>query len=273
MTVAVNVVVPEGLVFAADTRQTFRNERGDIKVSSEHARKVFQLTSKVAAVTWGWGFLTRRDINSLVEEFKLGLDTAPSLPVEEVARQLRRFFVTKYNQEIENKWSQPVPEGSYATGFLVGGYDPGETVGKVYECWVPGEKEWLIQSTDRPGANWRGMEDAISRLVKGYDRRLRQLPGFTPELEQELKKGPLDYLTYFGSMPLQDAIDYVIFLIRTTIEMQRFSDGILIEPGESAGCGGTVEVLVVRPQDGVRWIQQQELRGERAIHADLGAPT
>ena len=44
-------------------------------------------------------------------------------------------------------------------------------------------------------------------------------------------------ITNFQTMTLQNAVDYTIFLIKTTIDMQRFSDGIVMAPGAIAGCG------------------------------------
>ena len=55
-------------------------------------------------------------------------------------------------------------------------------------------------------------------------------------------------------MPLQDAVDYAMHLIRTTIDTLRF------EPRYSS-VGGPIDVLVVTPE-GMRWVQRKELRGE-----------
>jgi len=71
-------------------------------------------------------------------------------------------------------------------------------------------------------------------------------------------------ITNFQTMTLQDAVDYAIFLIKTTIDMQRFSDGIVMAPGAIAGCGGPIDVAVIQPNSGLQWVQQKELRGERA---------
>jgi hypothetical protein len=55
-------------------------------------------------------------------------------------------------------------------------------------------------------------------------------------------------------MPLQDAVDYAVHLIRTTIDTMRF------EP-RFPGVGGAIDVLVVTPGE-MRWVQRKELRGE-----------
>jgi len=62
------------------------------------------------------------------------------------------------------------------------------------------------------------------------------------------------HLPLFAAMPLQDAIDYAVHLIRTTIDTLRF------EP-RFPTVGGPIDVLVVRP-DGSLWIQRKDLHGE-----------
>ena len=63
-----------------------------------------------------------------------------------------------------------------------------------------------------------------------------------------------NYQPLFDAMPIQDAIDYAIHLIRTTIDTLRF------EP-RYPSVGGPIDVLVVTP-DGMQWVQRKELRGE-----------
>jgi hypothetical protein len=58
---------------------------------------------------------------------------------------------------------------------------------------------------------------------------------------------------------VQDGIDYASFLIRTTSDMQRFSDGTIGDPGLVPGCGGPLQVLVVE-QSRTRWAAKLELR-------------
>jgi hypothetical protein len=47
VTIVINLTVPEGIVFAADSRQTFVNEGGDVRVSSDFGAKLFQLSSGI----------------------------------------------------------------------------------------------------------------------------------------------------------------------------------------------------------------------------------
>jgi hypothetical protein len=55
-------------------------------------------------------------------------------------------------------------------------------------------------------------------------------------------------------MALQDAIDFSIYAIRTTIDTIRFQ-------ARPKNVGGSIDVLVIAP-DGAKWIQRKELKGE-----------
>ena len=57
-----------------------------------------------------------------------------------------------------------------------------------------------------------------------------------------------------SGMPLPDAIDFAIHLLRTPIATLRF------EP-RYPSVGGPIDVLVVTP-DGMEWVQRKELTGE-----------
>lgn len=273
MTIAINITVPEGIVFATDSRQTFTNARGDVRVGSEYGHKLFQLGPRVAAVTWGWAFLLGRSIHSHVNDFLVTLNDHP-LSVEETAKRLGEYLNQQYQADIERGYNKPVAEGNYALALLVGGYDPGDKAGKVFEVYVPGGECYLRRTTDQsPGASWRGHIVVVSRLIKGFDPRLADLPGVTPELMKELDEAKLEYNIDYWTMTLQDAIDMAIFLVHTTIQMQRFSDGIVMFPGASANCGGPIDIAVIEPNENFRWIQRKTLRGEKSTALMMNSET
>jgi hypothetical protein len=55
-------------------------------------------------------------------------------------------------------------------------------------------------------------------------------------------------------MNLQDAVDFAIYAIRTTIDTMRFE-------ARPKNVGGPIDVLVLTP-GGAHWIQRKELQGE-----------
>lgn len=262
MTIAINIAVPEGLVFASDSRQTYVNARSDVRVSSDNAQKLFQLGPRHGAVTYGVAFICNRNIHSHVNDFKATI--APDLKTQDIAIALAKYLTEQYKLGIEKQYDAPVDENNYALAMLVGGYDTGDKEGKLYEIYVPGEEATLIQTTDtHVGAAWRGHTLVIGRLLKGYDPRTRDLTAFDEDMNKAMESGPMDYLVDYWTMTLQDGIDFATFLVHTTIQMQRFSDGIRTSPGVSANCGGPIEVAVVDLENGFKWIQHKALHAPR----------
>ena len=56
-------------------------------------------------------------------------------------------------------------------------------------------------------------------------------------------------------MTLQDAIDFSIYAIRTTIDTMRFQ-------ARPKNVGGPIDVLLLTPDFKPRWIQKKDYRGE-----------
>ncbi len=56
-------------------------------------------------------------------------------------------------------------------------------------------------------------------------------------------------------LPLQDCVDFAIFLIRTTIIMQHWIVGV-------RGVGGAIDVAVITQADGFKEIQKKKIVGE-----------
>jgi hypothetical protein len=55
----------------------------------------------------------------------------------------------------------------------------------------------------------------------------------------------------FDGMPIQDAIDFCLFIIRTTIGASRFEVGV-------PSCGGPIHVAVITKSDNFKWINRPE---------------
>lgn len=114
--------------------------------------------------------------------------------------------------------------------------------------WLVTVKERTAERKNQPdvlGASWGGEADVLTRLLQPV-ATLRE-------------DGSIDrQLPYFG-MPwefftLQDAIDYAIYAVRTTIDSIRFQP-------RPKSVGGPIDVLVIKPSEAF-WIQRKGLRGE-----------
>lgn len=264
MTIVVSITIPEGIVFAADSRQTYTNSHGDVRVSSDNAVKLFQLNDRIAAATYGWAFMDGRNILSHVKDFKVQLKDA-NISVSEMARRLGEYLTEIYQRGTNNKVDTPVEDGNYAVGLLVGGYDPGGAQGQVYELYIPkGESVLRRTSDESPGSAWRGHTPVISRLLRGFDPRIEELDGYNEPLAKQLDEGKLSFQIDYWTMTAQDAVDFALFLVHTTTQMQRFSDGIGLYPGASSNCGGPIDIAFIEPVKGLEWVQSKRLHASRA---------
>ena len=62
-------------------------------------------------------------------------------------------------------------------------------------------------------------------------------------------------------MNVQDAIDFAIYAVRTTIDTMRFE-------ARPKNVGGPIDVLLITAQ-GSRWIQRKELHGQPSLSPDV----
>ncbi|MBU0708279.1 hypothetical protein KJ596_00840 [Patescibacteria group bacterium] len=316
MSLAINTTTPEGLVLAADSRQSYRNRKGMARIGSDNASKVFELNQRIGAAVTGLAFLpeegVQKNISKFIEQFKQG-PKAAGLDVKEAAEALHQLFDKKYDWrkrleavpeqvkkdlakqglellEMENekhfvKFKFKDKQGNEKHGtagvdqisILVAGYNK-DGSHEVYTVLIPGKVEKKRDSRERDkeyGASWLGQMDVVSRIVLGFDGRIGNIK-FVQEAtkkysQQEINKQlrNLEYSIQWGTMTLQDAIDFCVLMIQTTSAIQRFSDGIAADPGAVPGVGGPVDVAVITPDKGFVWVTKKNLKvGDNEIDLD-----
>lgn len=266
MSVIISLNIPGGIVLAAESRQT----SGVGRIGSDFASKLFQLTPRIAVSTCGWGFLIPQNSNvltsmgALVEDFRAGIDQGIS--VLDAATSLSNYFQQIYQHDIGSLNWTPVGPGGSAVIFHVAGFNVNSTIGEIYLCNVPPGNFNLLNA---PCA-WNGQTDVISRLVLGIDPRIYSL-----QFAQHLVSSPipdqpnlatqlngLQYNINFLSMTMQDAVDFAVLMVKSTISMQRFSDGLHMAPGAMPVCGGEIDVAVITHREEFKWLKKKELRIE-----------
>jgi len=161
--------------------------------------------------------------------------------------------------------------------LLVAGYNK-DGSHEVYICYIPGEIEQKRNSREKGkeyGASWIGQHDLVARIVLGWDGRIFNLKFIQDAIknsnEEEIVKQlrQLEYSIQWGTMTLQDAIDFCTLMVQTTSAIQRFSDGITADPGDIPGVGGPVDVAVITPDKGFVWINKKKLKvGEIEVDLD-----
>lgn len=244
-----------------------------------------------------------KNISKFIDEFKTGIDVK-NLKVKEVAEKLHYLFDKKYDYQkilkdlpdkirsdllkqgceileikqegyiVKFRFKDPggqIKEGTVGVDMiclLVAGYNK-DGNHEVYLCYIPGEIQKKRDSGEKGkeyGATWIGQIDVVSRIVLGYDGRIRNLKFANEQIQklgqEEINKQlrSLEYVIQWGTMTIQDAIDFCVLMIETTSAIQRYSDGIQGDPGDMPGVGGPVDVAVITPNKGFVWIYKKKLK-------------
>jgi hypothetical protein len=137
--------------------------------------------------------------------------------------------------------------------------------------YVPGATDQARDSRKQGkefGAGWIGQTDVVTRIVLGFDPRLQGIPLVReaaakigePAVQQQLRG--MEYSIQWGTMTLQDAIDFCQLAIETTTAIQRFSDGVLMDPGDMTGVGGPIDMAVITYDKGFTWLNRKHLRSK-----------
>lgn len=307
MSLAINVTTAEGLVLSADSRQSYRNQKGQARIGSDSASKVFKLSSRVGVTATGPAFLPEgqilKNVSKFIDDFRREYELE-GLSVKEIAEKLWNFFDGKYpyreqvknppanlKQDLENQGLRILEmspkekfvefkfqdaSGNTRTGrwapdqlsFIVAGYNRDDSHG-VYMVYVPGDIEEKRNSEVKGkeyGASWTGQIDVVARIVLGRDPRVMDqlmLKGLVkPDVDKNKVKefmNSLEYVISWGTMTLQDAVDFASLMIETTSAIQRFSDGVAINPGDIPGVGGPIDIAVITPDKGFAWVSKKSL--------------
>lgn len=242
MSLIIVTYVPEGIVMASDSRQsiTIEGERPGGKrfkvetVNSDAVSKTFLLEEQQVGIS------------------NFGQDLLDGVPM---ASHIKRFIeeelvsaddVTTIAKKLVDYFRKPFPDAD--AGFHVAGYrkEGKVSVPYVYHCHVA--RNTVERRNVKPDgsplyrASWSGQIDILSSIVnpvtvkdeKGADKVIR---------------APAPII--WDAMTLQDAIDFSIYAIRTTIDTMRFQ-------ARSKNVGGPIDALVLTPEE-ARWIQRKEL--------------
>jgi hypothetical protein len=265
MTLAIGIVVGDGIAIAADSRTTLQGSEPQWRVLSDFTHKVFRVEN-VAIATYGYAFLSGRNIAGHMAEFSQRFPSGQDLSAESVAGNLHDFFGERFEKHVAETKEAPIPEGAIALGFLVGGYDSG--VGCLHEVAVPAKTVTKLTDSTTGGGAWRGQTDVVVRLIKGADltllERYAAADGHAAEhaaLKDQLAK--MEYSIPFGQLNLQDAVDLASLLVKTTIDIQRLTHGTIGSLGSWPGVGGPIEIATVTAAGGFRWAQRTHIRAER----------
>jgi hypothetical protein len=260
VTLNVSLCVPDGIVIASDSLATLSEpiskkinvdstcpkcnepiQLKDVQIppfsvpssSFPYAQKLFSIKSKLGLTCYGLSHLNGRSMYSHITELEAKLPIPPENGdyVESVKDSVIKYFDNQIALECKktgfNLGLQP--DDWFPFGFQIAGFirdANGEPATKIY--WV--------------------------RMGKKSDAKLVNNPVFCtgdPTVVNLLWPGG-NLTANVTAFSLQDAIDYVKFLIRTTADFQRFS-------GKWQTVGGDIDIALITNRNGFQWIAQKPL--------------
>lgn len=242
MSFIITLHVREGIVMASDSRVTLNAEQKTptgkknlIAVGmSDSNYKTFLAPNGFGISIFGAAAINGIPIGGFVESL-IEDELSEEDSVEEFAKKFNDHFRT-YN---------PIPD----VGFHIAGYEKNDkgSQQKIFAV-APFHNSIKRTNPEKPngeqtqGASWNGEADILARLVqqvytKDVNGEFKELPHFTI---------PWQFFT------LQDAIDFAVYAIRTTIDSVRFLP-------RAKTVGGPIDVLVIKPNE-ARWISRKQLK-------------
>ncbi|PZU15651.1 MAG: hypothetical protein DI591_09440 [Citromicrobium sp.] len=284
MTIAMCAVMPEGVVFGADSTSSVFHDGSGFHYFN-HNQKLFQVgeNSTLGIVTWGLGGINDTSYRTLIAELDDDLRATPAASIREVAERWGVLLWARYTaalaveiariatlaamgpydpaaappaanarSEAEEKELAGLRQNLYV-GFCIGGYVLPDRTPMAFQVNVFPEAPAAPVPTPVT-INFWGAPNYILRLLNGWDNGLKDAimgsgkwGGTEAELVQELNKSALNV----GMSTLRDGIDFVYSSIHSTIKALKFSHLSQI-------CGGPIELAVISTDRRFRWVRHKK---------------
>lgn len=238
MSFVISAYVREGIVMAADSRLSLNTQQAVgpnitnlIAVGqSDSNQKLFLTKNGVGISTVGDADIKGVPIAGFIEQFAIQIVADNQWSPEKVADEIISYFN-----------AQPIVPNSQ---FHISGYDHDTNEQQVFNVIIKSKTKNKLNLKDQFGVAWAGEGDVIARILN-------------PSAEIDQQNGNKIKVIYpnipipFNFFTLQDAIDFSVYAVRTTIDTIRFQP-------RPKSVGGPIDVLVIKPNE-VRWIKRKEL--------------
>ncbi len=237
MSLVIAVMGPEGIVLAADSRNTFTHTHPQalgpsgetvlLKVNSfmDSAQKILRTDNQpfLAALTWGTA--------SLDPQFLKG--PASCLDESEVIflgkRQSVKSFARHLGQCLAKSWKHQ--SNAEPMHLVVAGFDEGEDDGRLFSLSVPDPHPIEVALPSKFGVFHGGQTEHAEYLARGIPFRL---------------------------MALQDCIDFSVFAIQATSRIQGWHLGM-------CDVGGPVDVVTITRDKGLSVLQMKTIEARSVL--------
>ncbi len=234
MSLVLTVYVREGIIMAADSRITLDQTTPSGTNSTIHLavgmsdtnRKIFVTENNIGINTYGTADINRVPIAGFIDSFIRGLPA--SATVKQTADELLNHFCS-YN---------PVPQ----TTFYVAGYNKTTQEQEVYLVEIMNHNVVKMNQPNDQGVVYGGEYDVVSRLIQ---------PVFLKDSQNNYQPLPTFPIPY-SFFTIQDAVDFSVYLIKTTIDTMRFQS-------RHKTVGGYIDVLFIHPT-GFEWVAKKVLK-------------
>lgn len=253
MSIVASVKVQDGIVLGSDSATqiwggTSKGQQGVLKVY-ENAKKLFPLKKlPIGILSYGIGNIGPKSIGAVIREFSRDntYSSDNGYSVEAIARDLLNHISKIHSEEFK----EPEVAKKANLGIFIAGYSCGESLGEEWEFSIPGmERPKEVRPKGKYGSSWRGVALPFSRLYFGHD------PRFTEEIvpKDKLEKAKHVLKKYqtnvmYDGMPVQDAINFVKFILKTTIDYVSFEIG-------APSCSEPIQISVIN-EEGFYWIME-----------------
>lgn len=275
MTVALAILVSDGIVMASDSATTL--VQTDSKTGTvvgvhnvyDSANKIFNLHKglPLGAYTFGAGSIGDASISTLAKDFRALLTSGRPIgpakwtfkpktyTVEDVAIAARHFlFEENYVRAYGPATTKP------ALGFNVGGYSAGKGLPELWQIVVTQsgtcDAPTPIRGRGELGITWSGDPEAIQRLLLGYGTGMSDalvkigLPAGDVPAAIKVLQGSLEIGLAPPAMPIQDVIELAEFLVHMTIKFSKFKPG-------APTVGGPIEVAAITKHERFKWVKRK----------------
>ena len=238
MSLVMTVYMREGIVMAADSRLTLNIPRvqGETNqllsiTSSDSAKKLFLAPNNVGIATCGVADIGGVPVAGFVESFIVEKLKENLRDAIEVSNELKSYF-----QALSVRPGTIFQVAGYITGTsgleqAVFQIDPAIDAAPV-----------RLNIPTQQGASWNGEIDVLQRL---YNDVLLVQENGQPPVPMPSFGVPFQFFT------LQDAIDFAVSGIKSTIETLRFQQ-------REKTVGGAIDVLIIQP-DSSEWVAQKSI--------------
>jgi hypothetical protein len=239
MSLIISVYVPEGIVLAGDSRLTLTwtdktetNEQNNSITTSDSYTKIYSLAGKFGLGVFGDVFVNQVNVCGSINQFVKENITSDTT-VDEIPERLIQFFGEKFNYP--------------ATSLYLVGYkmEDGIPVPHTYSIYLA-DKSFKRNNCNENGetfngANWGGEVEVLSRIL------------LTVKMQRGDEWAELaDNSIPWNFMTLQDAVDFGVYAVKTTIDTMRFQQ-------KEKTVGGPIDVLVIQPYQEPVFIQKKTL--------------